>query len=99
MKTLVTAKTIRDFANEKGRVFVYGKDTLITPSAKDVANQMGVTLKYDEDRSGVDLSSCKTENKCETIWQKKTSDCKEDQIDLIVEAVIKALLEKGIVID
>lgn len=47
MKKLVTAKIVKDFANQnKGKNFVYDDNTLITPSARDMANSLGIKLAY-----------------------------------------------------
>lgn len=49
MKKLVTAKIVKDFANQnKGKNFVYDDNTLITPSARDMANSLGIKLAYVE---------------------------------------------------
>lgn len=45
MKKLVTAKIVKDFANQnRGKDFVYDDNTLITPSARDMANSLGIKL-------------------------------------------------------
>lgn len=47
MKKLVTAKIVKNFANQnKGKNFVYDDNTLITPSARDMANSLGIKLAY-----------------------------------------------------
>lgn len=49
MKKLVTAKIVKDFANQnRGKDFVYDDNTLITPSARDMANSLGIKLAYVE---------------------------------------------------
>lgn len=44
MKKLVTAKTIEDFAAGKEKLFPIDENTLITPSARDVARSKGITF-------------------------------------------------------
>lgn len=47
MKKLVTAKIVKDFANQnKGENFIYDDNTLITPAARDMANSLGIKLAY-----------------------------------------------------
>lgn len=111
MKKLVTAKIVKDFANQnKGKNFVYDDNTLITPSARDMANSLGIKLAYvDPQLEQSDANENKTlqptadpgnattkETKTFINDGKCELNCTSYDKKQIVEAVIKVLSEKGL---
>ena len=57
MKTLISAQTVRD-AKASGKICLFaGKDVLVTPEARSVAEQLGVRL---DDGASVPASSAET---------------------------------------
>lgn len=106
MKKLITAKTIADFAVKGEEFFLIDEDTLITPSAKDLARNKGITFVTSEEASalGQEKKPCNEEVKAcveevrktvETVVAEGGKAMTYDR-QLIVEAVIKALDKKGI---
>lgn len=118
MKKLVTAKIVKDFANQnKGKNFVYDDNTLITPSARDMANSLGIKLAYVDPqleqsyanengtlRPAFDAANATTDPANATTKEIKTfindEKCELNSTSYdrkqIVELVIKALSEKGL---
>lgn len=111
MKKLVTAKIVKDFANQnRGKDFIFDDNTLITPSARDMANSLGIKLtcvesqlaqldqnENEELSSTVDAANA---TKKETKESKHNNKVEANYIDYdkkqIVEMVIKVLSEKGL---
>lgn len=108
MKKLITEKTVAEFAKNGEKVFSVDDNTLITPSAKDLARNEGITFKFvDEQNSGnsydvVSHASCMTPKKDEHAHGScvQNRECKSkisaENREKIVEAVIKVLADKGI---
>lgn len=111
MKKLVTAKIVKDFANQnKGKNFVYDDNTLITPSARDMANSLGIKLAYvdpqleqsDANENGTlrptfDPANATTKE-IKTFINDEKCELNSTSYDRkqIVELVIKMLSEKGL---
>ncbi len=111
MKKLVTEQTIKDFFVGHGKdcPFPVDENTLITPLAKDKAKSLGITFgKYGEnskvsvcgntEHAAVETAS-KPETKDAAVQEcsEKSSECSMTyDRQMIVEAVIKVLQERGI---
>lgn len=96
MKKLITEKIIEEFAKGGGTVFPTDHNTLITPSAKDLARNKGIAFvnKGDTAENAVEECECRASEK-EEEEPKEACEMSYDR-QLIVEAVMKALAEKGI---
>ena len=96
MKTLVTGKTVQDFANEnKGKAFPIDEDTLITPNAKDTAYALGIRFVDKDELKVSDCSAMHKDMKSEVAPCKENADREEKdiEIDLDREQVVKAVME------
>lgn len=111
MKKLVTAKIVKDFANQnRGKDFVYDDNTLITPSARDMANSLGIKLacvdsqmeQSDSNENRIPHPAVDAENSTTKETKAFVNDekCELNSTGYdkkqIVEAVIKVLSEKGL---
>lgn len=118
MKKLITEKAINEFANTGEKVFPIDKNTLITPSAKDLARNEGITFRFEGEQQNNDIGcseavcdgSCRVQAndvkiESETNVVNENGECNANITngksnpgtrDKIVEAVIKALKEKGV---
>lgn len=111
MKKLVTAKTVKDFAHQnKGKDFIFDDNTLITPSARDMANNLGIKFtcvesqltQLDENENEELASTVDAANatKNEIKESKHDNKIEANSVDYdkkqIVEMVIKVLSEKGL---
>lgn len=111
MKKLVTAKIVKDFANQnKGKNFVYDDNTLITPSARDMANSLGIKLAYvdsqlEQSEANENRTLQPTADAGNAITKETERFINDEKCELnytsydkkqIVEAVIKVLSEKGL---
>lgn len=93
MKKLITAKTIQTLRNNGETVLLINDDTLITPSAKDAARSAGICFVHEDE------AECQPEVKQpEANRSEAETPCCNMSYDrqVIVEAVIKALDERGI---
>ena len=92
MKKLVTEKTMQDFiaGHGKGAKFPMDENTLLTPSAKDIARTNKIVF--------VDVCECTTADSSTCCTEEKPAESCSMSYDrqLIVEAVMKVLKEKGI---
>ena len=92
MKKLVTSKTIADFANARqGKYFLVEEGTIISPAARDTANNYEIKIVYELPES--EKAPCK-EELCESV--KGCQGISEADKALIVEMVMKVLAEKGL---
>ena len=100
MKKLITEKIIEEFAKGGGKVFLADNNTLITPSAKDLARNKGIAFvnKEEAEENAAEECECCTSAKEEKVGSEEPREACEMSYDrqLIVEAVMKALAEKGI---
>ena len=106
MKKLVTEQTIVDFFVGQGKDYPFPIDdnTLITPLAKDKAKSLGITFEKQGDCSK--KSECVESRPAETVaavaagaqaCTENSSECSMTyDRQMIVEAVIKVLVERGI---
>ncbi len=118
MKTLITEKTIREFANTGEKVFPIDENTLITPSAKDLARNEGIVFRCSSEKQNSSIGTTENVSRASCMIPRENSDLRsekkvstekdrgsEDGLnrlakhagrEKIVEAVIKALEEKGV---
>lgn len=102
MKKLITEKVMEGFVagHGQGAEFPMDDDTLITPSAKDVARSNKIKF-VDKETYCANNKAEKKESCCET---KQEACCEEKPVEcsmsydrqVIVEAVMRVLQEKGI---
>lgn len=91
MKTLITAKIVSDFALKGEKIFLIDDNTLITPSARDLARNKGISFVHKDEAH--EMPSCSvTGGSCSC----KTSGEAATNVDEIVERVIEILAEKGL---
>lgn len=104
MKNLITEKTIADFAKCGAKTYLIDDNTLITPSAKDLARSEGIQFISSAELEKNSYASKKSDTKgCElnnpTCMMEKNSE-KNMMHNLnkeeIVKLIIHALDERGI---
>lgn len=82
MKKLICAKDVEALGKQGQKIMCIDKDTLVTPSARDVASTLGIEFK---------LGGCETKRACET-----SKDSQGGGIDSeIIYNALKALMDKG----
>lgn len=100
MKKLVTGKTIKEFAMGNEKVFPVDDNTLITPAAKDEARSRNIVFVHKDEIKAEEPA--KAEVKPEESSTTEATSCKvvDDNVKIdrqkLVEAVMKALDEKGL---
>ncbi|MGP1570011.1 MAG: cupin domain-containing protein [Eubacteriales bacterium] len=85
MKKLICAKEVETLAKQGQKVICIDENTLITPSARDVAGNLGVEFK---------TGTCDVAANCSETKASCNSQCQDIDKDVIYNAV-KVLLEKG----
>lgn len=84
MKKLITAKVIEELIKNNQKQIVVDDDTLLTPSAKDLARNAGIKFVYEAEADCVCNSSCCDSNDTELTRE------------TVVRAVLAVLNEKGL---
>lgn len=83
MKRLVSAKELEAFVKEGKKVFTIDSDTIITPSAKDIAKANGITFSTEQP------------SVCEKVAETVKASAGGVDSDLIY-TVLKAMMDKGL---
>lgn len=99
MKTLITVNEIKDLANTGKNVLYVEPNTIITPAAKDAANEWGISIKIGSALEVVEEKYCKPvpeitpvgENTATTFNSSVGSSVNADMITKIVMEVIASL--------
>jgi ethanolamine utilization protein EutQ len=86
MKKLISAKEIEDLKNRGEKIFYINSDTIITPSAKDVAKINGIVFAEE-------VPVCEVEE----VKYSETVNADEDGIDReMIYKVFKTMNDKGL---
>ncbi len=100
MKKLITEKSVEEFLETDSKEFHVDSNTLITPSAKDLARKRGIEFVYGENDNagmcGKTDGDEKQKHKEACSKAKENSTLTEKERRDIVAAVIEVLKEKGI---
>ncbi|MDY2960285.1 MAG: hypothetical protein SOR72_05770 [Hornefia sp.] len=99
MKKLITAKIIEGFAKEGLRQFPINDDTLITPSAKDLARNTGIKFVCTNEAYD-NISQRHEKTKALEDLAGKDISCGDESDEIsrkvVVAAVLEVLKEKGL---
>lgn len=107
MKKLITERIVEEFLKGNSKKFRVDRNTLITPSAKDLARKEGVEFVCGESN---DAGACCGVNKDEEVCgnnnvtsenkvctdEKEHSAFTEKERKMVVAAIIEVLKEKGL---
>ncbi len=98
MKKLITERTLRDMKKEGKTTLVIDGNTIITPLARDYARTMDIAII---DENGEQTLSCRATSAAagavQTDGARATCDKPmSKQVEIIVEAVMNVLKEKGL---
>lgn len=89
MKKLITEKIIEECVKNHETEILIDTNTLITPSARDIAKNVGVKLVYEKQ----DRCSCTASSKSACCDQGNTFEISKETL---VRAVLEVLNEKGL---